>query len=121
MNMRRILVIDDDELDLQTMQSLLQDSGYEVLVTADGAMGLLLFTRYHPDLVLLDQNLPGMNGLEVLRRMKRIDKAKRVIIVTGIGTEDSAEVAFRYGAHGFLRKPISGQALLDKIHAALTV
>jgi len=103
------------------MQSLLQESGYDVLATADGPMGLLLFKGYNPDLVLLDQSLPGMNGLEVLRKMMEINGGARVIMVTGMGTADSAEVAFRYGAFDFIRKPVSGRALLDKIHAALIV
>ena len=117
--MSRILIIDDDEMVLQTMQSLLTDSGFEVLATADGPRGLELFKGHAPDLVLLDQALPSMNGLEVLRKLKDIDRDAKVIMITGYGSEESAQVALRYGAYDFLKKPVGVNALLDKIHAAL--
>jgi DNA-binding response OmpR family regulator len=117
--MSRILIIDDDEMFLQVMQGLLVDEGFEVLATADGPRGLELFKGHAPDLVLLDQALPSMNGLEVLRKIREIDSDAKVIMITGYGSEDSSQVALRYGAFDFLRKPVGANALLEKIHSAL--
>ena len=119
--MSRILIIDDDEMVLQTMQTLLQDSGYDVIATADGPRGLELFKGHAPDLVLLDLALPSMNGLEVLRKIRDIDRDVKIIMITGYGSEESSQVARRYGAYDFLQKPVGSKALLDKIHAALGV
>ena len=117
--MSRILIIDDDEMVLRVMQDLLVGEGFEVIVTADGPRGLELFKAHGPDLVLLDLALPSMNGLEVLRRIRESNPMAKVIMITGYGTEDSSQVALRYGAFDFLRKPVGSATILEKIHDAL--
>lgn len=117
--MRRILVIDDDEMILQTMQDLLADEGFDVLATADGPRALDIVQNQRPNLVLLDLALPSMNGLEVLRHIRDIQPATKVIVITGYGSEESSLVALRYGALDFLGKPVETKTLLEKIHLAL--
>ncbi len=117
--MRPILIIDDDEMVLQTLQDVLGEEGYDVLATADGPRGIEIVKGKRPILVLLDLALPSMNGLEVLRKIRDIDAKIRVIVITGYGTEEASQVARRYGAFDFLGKPVATQTLLDKIRAAL--
>ncbi len=114
-----ILIIDDDEMVLQTTQDVLGEEGFDVLATADGPRGLEILKGQRPSLVLLDLALPSMNGLEVLRKIRDIDPAIKVIIITGYGTEEASQVALRYGAYDFLGKPVATETLLAKIHAAL--
>jgi DNA-binding response OmpR family regulator len=119
--MARVLVIDDDEMVLALVQRILSLEGFETLTTADGPQGLALFKERHPDIILLDLALPGMNGLEVLRKIRQLDEKAKVIVVTGSGSDDSAEVALRYGACDFVRKPVDYADFVRRIKAALPV
>jgi DNA-binding response OmpR family regulator len=117
--MQTILVIDDDELTLNLIETLLEEGGFKVLSTADGPQGIAIYKQRHPDLVLLDLGLPSMNGLEVLRRIRGYDDRAKVVVVTGYGTDESAEVAQLYGAADFLRKPLEYSTFVEKIKAAV--
>jgi DNA-binding response OmpR family regulator len=119
--MARVLVIDDDEMVLALVQRILSLEGFETLTTADGPQGLALFKERRPDIILLDLALPGMNGLEVLRKIRQLDEKAKVIVVTGSGSDDSAEVALRYGACDFVRKPVDYADFVRRIKAALPV
>ena len=116
---RRVLVIDDDEMMLNTLQDLLYRGGYEVLSTADGPQGITIFKERHPELVLLDFGLPSMNGLEVLRKIRDLDAQARVVVVTGHASDESAQVALRNGALSYLTKPVDPDALLQMLDAQL--
>ena len=117
--MPKILIIDDDEVLLHLLQNLLKDQGYEILATADGPRGIDLYKEQQPDLVLLDLGLPSLNGLEVLREIHEFDDKARVIIVTGYGSRDTADVASRSGASGFFQKPFDFEVLLHRIRVLL--
>ncbi len=117
--MSRILIIDDDENILHTLETVLQEAGYEVLATADGPQGIELFKEKAPDLVLLDLALPSISGLEVLKKIRELDTEAKVLIITGYGSEESSRVAVRYGAVGFLTKPVGVNALLQEIRSAI--
>ncbi len=119
--MARILVIEDDEMMLALMRHILVQAGHEIFPTADGPRGISLYKEHRPDLVLLDLALPTMNGLEVLRRIRDFDTGARVIVVTGYGSDESAEVAFRYGAIDFVQKPFEPLRLLERIGKAIKV
>jgi DNA-binding response OmpR family regulator len=119
--MARVLVIDDDEMVLALVQRILSLEGFETLTTADGPQGLAIFKDRRPDVVLLDLALPGMNGLEVLRKIRQLDEKAKVIVVTGSGSDESAEVALRYGACDFVRKPVDYADFVRRIKAALPV
>jgi DNA-binding response OmpR family regulator len=106
---------------LALVQRILSLEGFETLTTADGPQGLALFKERHPDIILLDLALPGMNGLEVLRKIRQLDEKAKVIVVTGSGSDDSAEVALRYGACDFVRKPVDYADFVRRIKAALPV
>jgi DNA-binding response OmpR family regulator len=116
----KILVIDDDEVLLALLQNLLADEGYQILSTADGPRGVSLYKEHRPDLVLLDLALPSMNGLEVLKKIREFDEKARIIVVTGYGSAETAEVAYRYGASDFIHKPFEPRGLTERVKAALS-
>ncbi|MEW6510888.1 MAG: NAD-dependent epimerase/dehydratase family protein [Bacteroidota bacterium] len=114
----KILVIDDDELHLALMQNILQGEGYETYTTPDGIGGIESYKEHAPNLVLLDLGLQGMQGIEVLKELRKIDPHAKIMIVTGHGALESAE-AFRYGAMDYLRKPFDIPDFLGRIRNAV--
>jgi|SRR3990172_6709603 len=119
--MSKILIIDDDEVQLTLQRSVLSSHGYTVHSTADGPQGILLYKTHHPDLVLLDIGLPSVSGIEVLKQIRQIDQKARVIVITGYASVESAVLAIRAGAWDYVRKPYDVNALLKKIGSALSV
>jgi DNA-binding response OmpR family regulator len=119
--MARILLI-DDEANIRTMVGLaLRQSGHEVETAADGEEGLERFSSgERHDLVLLDQRMPGLEGLDVLREIRRRHPAARVIMVTAFGTIDLAIEAMKAGATDFLRKPFTLETLRGAVEAAVS-
>jgi DNA-binding NtrC family response regulator len=117
--MSKVLVIDDDEMLLSLMQNILQMEGYTILSTADGPRGIAIYKEERPDVVLLDLGLPSMNGLEVLRKIRSFDDKAKVIVVTGYGSAESVEVAYRSGAWDFVQKPFNNADVLRLIKTAI--
>jgi CheY-like chemotaxis protein len=116
----RILIIDDEENIRETMRFALEAVGYETETAGDGAAGLAKFGPGEAwDLVLLDQRMPGMDGLEVLRQMRERDPTARIMIVTAYGTIELAVDAMKSGAVDFLRKPFTPDILRGAVGAAL--
>lgn len=116
----RLLIIDDEEHIRETMQLALEAAGYQAETAANGAEALEKFGAGSDwDLVLLDQRMPGMEGLEVLRRLRERDPAVRVIMVTAYGTIDLAVEAMKSGAVDFLRKPFTPDVLRGAVKVAL--
>lgn len=117
--MSKILIIDDDEMQLKALGTTLVDEGYEILTTADGPQGLLIYKEQRPSLVLLDIGLPSMSGIEVLREIRSVNGKAKVIVVTGYGSVESAVAAIRYGAWDYVQKPFDVSILLKKVEAAI--
>ena len=121
---RRLLLI-DDEPGIRRMMSLdLSSGGYQVYTAEDGAKGLEVFERYRPELVLTDIKMPGMDGIEVLERIKRLSPQTEVIVITGHGDMDLAIQSLKLQASDFLTKPINPQALavaLDRARQRLAL
>ena len=113
--MRKILIIDDDEVQLMLQRSILVKEGYSVYTTADGPQGITLFRAHRPDLVLLDIGLPSLSGIEVLKEIRRLDDRAKVIVITGYASVESAVLALRSGAADYVRKPYDVQSLVAKI------
>lgn len=107
----RILVIDDEPILRDSLEFALSSSGYEVATARTGEEGLTLFNRDCPDLVLLDHWLPGINGDEVLRRIREENAETPVIIMTAQGSIELAVNSMKNGAFDFLVKPFE----LDQI------
>ena len=119
--MRKILIIDDDEVQLMLQRSILANEGYTVYTTADGPQGITLFKTHRPDLVLLDIGLPTLSGIEVLKEIRHIDEKAKVIVITGYAYVESAVLALRTGALDYVRKPYDVKLLLKKIGNVLSV
>ena len=109
--MNKILVIDDERPTLSMFQLFLGAYGYDVFVAENGKQGLEVFRRERPPIVLTDIKMPGMDGLEVLKRIKEIDPLTEVIVITGHGDMDIAIQALNLNATDFINKPIQKDAL----------
>ncbi len=112
-----ILVVDDEPGIRETLAGIFEDEGYRVS-TADGARAALRIVEdVHPDLVLLDIWMPGMDGLEALPRIKELRPDLPVIMISGHGTVETAVKAIRMGAYDFIEKPLSlDQVLITAQH-----
>lgn len=114
-----VLIVDDDE-DLRLLaRRALEHAGHKAIEADNGEEGLKLVESHSPDLLLLDLNMPGMNGFEVLRRLKSRPSARPlpVLVLTGLGDEESARSSFQFGATDFLIKPFSPPQLDARVRA----
>ena len=116
--MEKILVIDDEKPTLKMFRLTLMAYGYEVLTAENGQEGLEVFEREQPRIVLTDIKMPGMDGIEVLRRIKQIDPATEVIVITGHGDMDLAIQALNLDATDFINKPIQRHLLEQALKSA---
>ncbi len=115
----RILVIDDEEDMLENCRRILDRLGYESLLESDGAQGVLRFEHEHPVVTLTDLRMPGMDGLEVLRSIRRLDREALVILFTAFATVETAVEAVKEGAFDYVPKPFSADQLQLVIERAL--
>lgn len=116
--MEKILVIDDEKATLVMFHLLLGAYGYNVLAAESGAAGLELFRKERPSIVLTDIKMAGIDGFEVLQRIKEIDPVTEVIVITGHGDMDLAIQAFNLNASDFINKPIQKNALDSALRRA---
>jgi len=116
---QKILIIDNDEMDLEWFRIILSKEGYNVLMTADGPQGILLYQTHTPALTLVDLGLPSTSGFEVLREIRNIDKKAKVMLISAYGSIESAVIAIRSGALDFVWKTYDVSVILKKIKNAL--
>lgn len=109
--MKKILVIDDEKPTLTMFRLFLGAYGYTVLTAESGATGLDVFRKERPSIVLTDIKMPGIDGFEVLQKIKEIDPKTEVIVITGHGDMDLAIRALNFNASDFINKPIQKEAL----------
>ena len=114
----KILVIDDEESNVRLLAMSLRSDGYEIVTALSGEEGLNVFKETSPDLVLTDIKMPGMDGIEVLQRIKAMDASVEVIIITGHGDIDNAIEALKFGASDFINKPVRDKVLAVAIARA---
>jgi DNA-binding response OmpR family regulator len=114
---RRVLVVDDDREILDLTQMILRDGGYEVRTQGSGESAAGDVRRWQPDLVLLDINMPGMDGWEVLRLLKVDERTSRVPVALFSIRYDVREkvVGLQQGAYDYITKPFSYDELLERI------
>ena len=110
-----VLLIEDEPVLAKNINSFLTRQGYEVFEARSGEAGLELFDRINPGVVLLDYNLPGMEGLEVLAGIVARDTGAKVVVMTGNGSEDTAVTALKGGVADYLIKPIVLASMLPLI------
>ncbi len=114
----KILIIDDEPSILNLVSAYLRPEGFEVYTAADGPSGLKAARAYKPDLIVLDLMLPGMDGLEVLNRLRR-ESNVYVILLTARTEETDKIVGLSIGADDYVTKPFSPRELVARIKAAL--
>ena len=118
-SLARILAIDDEPSVIDMLSECLTENGYAIVSAQTGGDGLMLLELEHPDLVLLDLRLPGIGGLEVLRRIRMVRPDLPVIIISGLGDADAARQSLRRGAVDYLPKPFDLDHVLRAVAAAL--
>src|SRR5882757_2094885 len=116
----RILVIDDEAAIRDSLRMTLEYEGYEFLGAATGQEGLAVAEREAPDLVLLDVKMPGIDGIEVLERLRNMNETVPVIVVSGHGTISTAVEATKKGAFDFIEKPFASDRVLVSLRNALS-
>ena len=116
---KKILIVDDEERVVQSIEGVLEDEGFRVTLAANGEEAIELFQKEEPDVTLLDIWMPGMDGIEVLKRIKGISPECLVIMISGHATISTAMAAVKFGAFDFIEKPLSLDLLLMTIHRAL--
>ena len=119
--MRRVLVVDDAEANIHLVSFILVKNGYEVIKARNGAEGIVLAIREKPDLVLLDIQLPDIDGLEVVKRIRASEADGRIPIValTSYAMPGDRERLIAAGCTGYISKPIDVKTFIEEIEKYL--
>lgn len=117
----KILIVDDEQSILSTLKGSLEDEGFSTVLASTGENALKIIDSQEIDLVLLDVWLPGKDGLEVLKEIKKTDPGTAVVIMTGHGTIDTAVKALKLGATDFIEKPLDLNKIIVTINNALRI
>src|SRR4051794_15852740 len=117
MEERKILIIEDERKIADTLKFGLSEHGYRVEVAYDGTIGLRIFLSYHFDLVILDINLPGINGFELCKMIRVKNPKIPIIVLTSMGRLDDKIEGYDAGADDYMVKPFEFKELLMKIRA----
>ena len=115
---QKILVIEDEEGIIHLLNLYLKNAGYTVVIARDGADGLAMHAREHPDLVILDIMLPAIDGFEVCRRIRAWSKTP-ILMLTARSSEDDRITGLDLGADDYLVKPFSPRELVSRVRAIL--
>lgn len=115
----KILIVDDSSLARRSTRRILEGAGYDVIEAEDGLGGLEQYFVQKPDVVVLDLVMKGMYGHDVLTKLREMDSAARVIVVTADVQHSSRDLVEASGASSFLTKPVNGDDLLHAVRGAL--
>ena len=118
--MAKILIIDDEANFRMLTEMQLTRLGYEVALADNGWNGLALYRREHPDVILLDVNMPGMDGIEVLKQIRTVDSKQPVIVLTGDRRPHTERQMRALGVSEFLVKDSSSRVLPDTVKRFFT-
>jgi len=117
--MRRILIVEDNEKNLKLVRDILQAKGFETMEAITAEDGLALVKVHHFDLVLMDIQLPGMNGIEALARLREDEMTRDIPVVAvtaSVTIQDQSQIT-RAGFDAFISKPISVKEFLETVNA----
>jgi len=121
MSGRRILVVEDNTKNLKLVRDVLQFAGFEIIEATTGEDGVELMATEHPDLVLMDLQLPGIDGAEALRQIREMPGVGQVpvLAVTAFVMDEDRRRASQAGFDGYVEKPISVRGLTEQVRALL--
>ena len=111
--MARILIVDDSSLSRRMLRNILEPDGHTIVDVADGMQGLEEDALHRPDIVFLDVTMRGMNGLEVLTKLREINPDALVVMATADIQSSTGELALKGGAAHVFHKPFDGQEILS--------
>src|SRR5881398_1782034 len=114
-----VLVVDDEEIMREVLETLLTNEGYRVDLAKTGEEGLEAYGRRAYDVVLLDVSMPGMGGLRALEEILKIDAEAAVLMITAYATFDTAIAAWEKGAFGCIRKPFQNEQIIAQVAAGI--
>lgn len=116
-----VLIVEDNDLNMRLFKDVLTLAGFRILEAGDGAFALRQATDERPDLIVLDIQIPGLNGLEVVRRLKKDAVLRRipVLVVSAYAQAADRGRARANGSDGYLAKPFSPKALIASVEALL--
>jgi two-component system KDP operon response regulator KdpE len=116
---KKILIVDDEPAMVRLIEQILAAKGYEVLTAGSGQGALKLMFAHHPDLVLLDVVMPGMNGWQVCSRIREVSDVPVIMLTGERKSEDDIVSGLEYGADGYLIKPVRNKELVATVRAVL--
>jgi len=119
--MKSILIVDDEVSIRQSLEGILEDEGFQTAFAGTGETALKMIQEEDPDLVLLDIWMPGIDGLETLKRIKHLRPNQLIIMMSGHGSIETAVKATRLGAYDFIEKPLSLEKVLLSVQNAMKV
>ncbi|WP_457089976.1 response regulator [Microvirga sp. P5_D2] len=121
MSLKRILIVEDTEDNRQILRDLLTNAGFDIVEAHDGEAAVEAASEFHPDLILMDIQLPIMNGYEAIRRIKADTKLQLIpiIAVTSYALSEDKEKARAAGCDGYVAKPFSPRQLLATVRELL--
>ena len=119
--MKRILVVEDNETNMYLIRFILEKSGYEVIEAKDGASGVELAIKEKPDLIIMDLQLPDIDGLEATKRIRasKADGKIPIIALTSYAMASDREKALAVGCTGYISKPINPETFMAEIEKYL--
>ena len=115
----KILIVDDERIVRESLLHWFEEDGYDVEAAEDGEIALKMFDKSKYDLLLVDMKMPGISGLELLKKVKEIDKETIVILITAFASVPSAITALKDGAYDYVTKPVDPDELAHLVKKAL--
>jgi two-component system cell cycle response regulator DivK len=118
---RCILIVEDNPLNMKLFSAMIASQGYDVLQAADGHQGLAMAQQHHPDLVIMDVQLPGKSGLEVAQTLKADDATRGILIIatTAYALSDDEQKIIESGCDAYMAKPIAITEFLELIESLM--
>lgn len=117
--MKSILIVDDEVDIANSIQYVLKQEGYSILLAHDGLQAMQIIDNQHPDLVILDVMMPGIDGYEVCRRVRATDKKTPILMLTARTSEVDTVVGLELGANDYIAKPVRLRELVARVKAHL--
>ena len=115
----KILVVDDSLYHRQELKKLLSENGYKVFDACDAIDGIQMMRKIHPDLVIMDINMPVMEGTEAVKYMKKIDRDALIVMFSSLDDEKTVMEAIKSGARDYVTKPLDKAKMIETVERLL--